>query len=109
MVWDDRKVGDYAFQTEFSWRMNQLSRRRWLTYNAIGGAALGVVMAAIVYLVPSYYFSDPTRMVFALFVGAWPTKFVEKTAERTTKAAVAAMAVAFAAGTGLYALSLLLR
>lgn len=109
MVWDDRKTGDYAFQTDFSYRMNQLSRRSWLVRNAAAGAALGLVMAAIVYLVPSYYFSDPTRMVFALFVGVWPVKFVEKTAERTTKMATAAMAAAFALGTVAYSLSLLLR
>ena len=109
MVWDDQKVGDYAYQTEFSYRMNQLSKRSWYARNIAGGIVLGILMAVIMFLVPDSYFSDPARMVIAVVVGVWPTKVVEKTAERTTKVAQVAMAVTFAIGIGLYALSLLLQ
>ena len=44
-----------------------------------------------------------------MLIGVWPTKFMEKRAERTTKAAQAAMAAVFAIGIGLYALHLLVR
>ena len=36
VVWDDQKIGDYPFQTEYSYRMNQLSRKRWLTMSIVG-------------------------------------------------------------------------
>ena len=94
VVWDDQKIGDYPFQTEYSYRMNQLSRKRWLTYNVIGGCILGALMAWMVFVVSDHYFSDPARMMIAVLIGVWPTKFMEKRAERTTKAAQAAMAAA---------------
>ena len=109
VVWDDQKIGDYPFQTEYSYRMNQLSRKRWLTYNVIGGCILGALMAWMVFVVSDHYFSDPARMMIAVLIGVWPTKFMEKRAERTTKAAQAAMAAVFAIGIGLYALHLLVR
>ena len=106
VVWDDQKIGDYPFQTEYSYRMNQLSRKRWLTYNVIGGCILGALMAWMVFVVSDHYFSDPARMMIAVLIGVWPTKFMEKRAVRTTKAAQAAMAAVFAIGIGLYALHL---
>ena len=108
LAWDDQKTGDYPFQTEFSYQMNQLSRRRWYTYNAIGGVVLGAVMAVLVFLVPETYFSDPARLVIALFIGAWPPKVMAQNAERSTRVAQLAMVLTFAAGTALYALRLLI-
>ena len=85
VVWDDQKIGDYPFQTEYSYRMNQLSRKRWLTYNVIGGCILGALMAWMVFVVSDHYFSDPARMMIAVLIGVWPTKFMEKRAEGRPK------------------------
>ena len=109
MVWDDQKVGDYPFQTEFSYRMNQMDKSRWYAYNAVGGTILGILMAILVFLVPESIFSDPTRLVLALFIGAWPIRTMEKSAERTTKVAQAAMAVTFGLATLSYAVVLLIQ
>ena len=106
IVWDDQKTDGYAFQSDFSYRMNQLSRRQWITYNVIGGAVLGAIMALIVYAVSDRVFSDPARVMIAILVGVWPTKFTEIRAERTTKAAQISMAVVFAIGIVIYAVCL---
>ena len=68
-----------------------------------------LLMAILVFLVPESIFSDPTRLVLALFIGAWPIRTMEKSAERTTKVAQAAMAVTFGLATLSYAVVLLIQ
>lgn len=92
MQWDDQKTGDYPFATQFSWAANQISPQRWLVYNLIGGAVLGGVMGWLLFCLPAAVLSDPARMLAAVVLGIWTTQGVEKRAERTTKAAQAAMA-----------------
>ncbi len=107
MVLDDQKGENYAYQTEFSYRMNQLSRRRWFARNIALGLVLGTLMALILFVMTDKYLSDPARMVVAVVLGIWPTKQLETMAERSTKVAILAMAAAFAVGIVLYAVKLL--
>lgn len=93
MQWDDQKTGDYPFATQFSWQANQIPFRRWLACNLIGGAILGLVMGWLIFCVPATLLSDPARMLAAVVLGVWTTQTLEKRAERTTKAAQAAMAL----------------
>jgi len=107
LVWDDPKGDDYPYQTEFSYRMNHVSRRTWFTYNIIGGALLGVIMAVLLYLAGDFFLSDMARTVVAALIGIWCTGFVEKTAERTTRVAQLAMVVSFVICTVIYSVSLI--
>lgn len=94
MQWDDQKTGDYPFATQFSWAANQISSRRWVAFNLAGGAVLGLVMGWLIFCLPATVLSDPARMLAAVVLGAGTTQVMEKRAERTTKAAQAAMAAA---------------
>lgn len=107
MTWDDRKTGDYPFQTDFSYRANQISTRRWLGANLALGILLGALMALVLFVVPNTVLSDIARLMIALLVGGGTTRYLEQRAERTTRAAQAAMALTFAAGTLIFALTLL--
>lgn len=108
MIWDDRKTGDYPFQTEFSYRANQISTGRWLAGNLLVGALLGIFMALVLFAVPDTVLSDIARLMIALAAGCGITRYLEQRAERTTRAAQAAMAATFAVGTLIFALTLLL-
>lgn len=109
MKLDDQKGEDYAYQTEFSYRMNHLSRERWFAYNIAGGVVLGAVMALLVFVMTDRFLSDPARMVIAVFIGVWPTKQLEKMAERSTRVAILAIAATFFVGIVLYSIKLLLQ
>lgn len=101
IVWDDQKLEDYAYQSEFGYNMNQLTKRNWMIGNILGGIVLGALMAWILFAIPYTVFSDPTRMVLGILV-AGITRFMENRAERSTKIAQAAMVLTFVAGMLIY-------
>lgn len=107
IIWDDQKPEDYPFQTDFSYRANQLTKKRWFTYNIAGGTIIGLIMALIVFLMPSTYLTELTRCLIAGVIGVWPLKFMEIRSERSTKVGTAAMAVVFGVGILAYAISIL--
>ena len=107
MILDDQKGEDYAYQTEFSYRMNHLPRSRWLAYNIALGVGLGAIMAILLFVMSDRWLSDPARMVIAIFIGIWPTKQLEKMAERSTRVGILTIAATFAVGVLLYAIKLL--
>lgn len=107
MILDDQKGEDYAYQTEFSYRMNHLPRSRWFACNIALGVGLGAIMAILLFVMSDRWLSDPARMVIAIFIGVWPTKQLEKMAERSTRVGILASAAAFAVGVLLYAIKLL--
>ena len=101
IVWDDQKLEDYAYQSEFGYNMNQLTKRNWMIGNILGVIVLGALMAWILFAIPDTVFSDPTRMVLGILV-AGITRFMENRAERSTKIAQAAMVLTFVAGMLIY-------
>ena len=96
IVWDDQKLEDYAYQSEFGYNMNQLTKRNWMIGNILGGIVLGALMAWILFAIPDTVFSDPTRMVLGILV-AGITRFMENRAERSKKIAQAVMVLTFVA------------
>lgn len=106
VVWDDQKLEDYAYQTEFGYNMNQVSKKNWMMGNIMGGIVLGSLMAWILFAIPDTVFSDPARMVLGILV-AGITRFMENRAERSTKIAQAAMVITFAVGMLIYMAGLL--
>lgn len=102
IVWDDPKSDDYTYQTDFSYRMNHISKTNWMIGNIVFGIILGSLMAIILFGVPDTIFSDPARMVIGILIGGG-TRLLETRAERTTKIAQAAMVVTFAMGIITYA------
>lgn len=101
IVWDDQKLEDYAYQSEFGYNMNQVSKRNWMMGNILGGIVLGALMAWVLFTIPNTVFSDPTRMVLGVLI-AGITRFIENRAERSTKIAQAAMVLTFIAGMLIY-------
>ncbi len=106
---DDQKGEDYPYQTEFSYQMNHLPRKVWFAYNIAGGVLLGTVMALLLFVMTDRWLSDPARLVIAIILGIWPTKTIEKMAERTTKVAILSLSATFLIGIILYSIKLLLR
>ena len=101
IVWDDQKLEDYAYQSEFGYNMNQLTKRNWMIGNILGGIVLGALMAWVLFAIPDTVFSEPTRMVLGILI-AGITRFMENRAERSTKMAQAAMVLTFVAGMLIY-------
>ncbi len=101
IVWDDQKLEDYAYQSEFGYNMNQLTKKNWMIGNIFGGIVLGALMAWVLFAIPDTVFSDPTRMVLGILI-AGITRFMENRAERSTKMAQAAMVLTFVAGMLIY-------
>lgn len=109
IIWDDPKTDGYAYQTEFSYQMNHLPKKKWYLINILLGITLGIVMALLLFVVSSDVLSDPARMVLAIVIGGGGTKYLEARAERSSKISQVAMAITFVIGMVIYALSLLLR
>ncbi len=105
IVWDDQKLEDYAYQSEFGYNMNQLTKRNWMIGNILGGIVLGALTAWILFAIPDTVFSDPTRMVLGVLI-AGITRFMENRAERSTKIAQAAMVLTFVTGMLIYMVGL---
>lgn len=108
IIWDDPKLEGYAYQTEFSYQMNHLSKKKWYFINITLGTVLGIVMALLLFVVSSEVLSDPARMVLAIVIGGGGTKYLETRAERSSKISQLAMALTFILGMVFYALHLLL-
>ena len=110
MVWDDQKTEEYPYQTDFSYKANQIPREKWFLYNGIGGAILGLIMALIVFLPPVIikepYLTDLTRCLLAGVIGAWPLKVMETRSERTLQVAKLSMAIVFTIGIVAFAIYL---
>ena len=64
-------------------------------------------MAFLLFVMSDRWLSDPARMVIAIFIGIWPTKQLEKMAERSTRVGILTIAATFAVGVLLYAIKLL--
>jgi len=107
LAWDNQKGDNYPYQTEFSYRINQWSRAKWFTFNIILGVALGLIMAAMLYLMGDLFLSDMARTVVGGLIGIWCTGFIEKISERTTRLSQLIMVIVFALCTVVYSISLL--
>lgn len=107
IVWDDQKLEDYAYQSDFSYSANHMSKRSWKIRNILGGFLLGSLMAGVLFLIPNTVFSDPARMFIGVLI-AGITEFVEKRSERSTKIAQASLVVTFIIYTLIYIVGLLM-
>ena len=107
MAWDNQKGDNYPYQTEFSYRVNRWSKGKWFAFNTLLGVALGVIMAAMLYVMGDYFLSDMGRTLVGALIGIWCTGFIEKISERTTRLSQLIMIITFVICTVIYSISLL--
>jgi len=106
LAWDNQKGENYPYQTEFSYRINKWSKGKWFAFNIAMGVFLGLVMAAMLYLMGDAFLSDMARTVVGALIGVWCTGFIEKISERTTRLSQLTMIIVFVLCTVAYSISI---
>jgi len=100
---------DTTYGSDFALRMNQIDETKWKRYNLIFGSLLGLLMGAVLFLLPDSLVAESARLVVVFVIAALPMRFFEQRAERSIRHAKICMAVCFLACMIGYAVFLLVK
>jgi hypothetical protein len=100
---------DTTYGSDFAFRMNQIGETKWKRNNLFFGSLLGLVMGAVLFLLPDSLLAESARLVVVFVIAVLPMRFFEQRAERSIRYAKIGMAVCFIAFIIGYAVFLLVK